>query len=346
MVSYPIKTGLSAGRVILLCAASALITAGALEMLHGFGRHEKTSVAAIAPSCPEAMQMTRIKRNHLTQPLLLSDIQNESSLYTGLKQELSIYINNEIRAKNVKDVSVYIRDMRSGAWMSINPQLTFDPASIMKLVIMLAYLKKEEAEPGLLNRKMVYNDAEIPSRAQRIRSGGVVNGRSYTYWQLMEYMIVHSDNNANFMLNKNADPAYVAAVFEDLNLPVPDKNAMAVSFNSIDIARFIRVLFNASYLNLRHSEFALDMLSKITFHDGFVAGLPKDVAVAHKFGEKFYPGTDVQELHELGIIYHQSRPFLLTVMTRGNSIENQSSILREIARMSYIWTDEHMQSLP
>lgn len=338
MVSYPIRTGLSTGKVILLCALSAIITAGVVELIHASLHRSGPAAVSLAPVCPESMQMTRIRKNRLTQPLLLADIRNESTLYLGLKQELTSYIRDEIQAGKAKDVSVYIRDMRTGAWMSINPQLTYDPASIMKMVILLAYLKKEEAEPGLLNKQLVYKRSEIPVREQRIRSGGVEDGRSYTIKQLMEYMIIDSDNNANFLLNKNVDPEYVTAVFEDLELPVPDVKATSVSFNCIDVSKFIRVLFNASYLSNKNSEFAMDMLSRIAFQDGFISGLPKDIDVAHKFGEKFYPGTEIQELHELGIVYYASRPFLLTVMTRGKSIENQELIIRDVARICYNWT--------
>ncbi|MCX6719655.1 MAG: serine hydrolase [Candidatus Staskawiczbacteria bacterium] len=59
------------------------------------------------------------------------------------------------------------------------------------------------------------------------------------------------------------------------------------------------------------------MLSKTTFNDGLVAGVPKGTTVSHKFGmyatSKDENITDL-ELHDCGIIYYKTTPYLLCVV--------------------------------
>ena len=100
---------------------------------------------------------------------------------------------------------------------------------------------------------------------------------------------------------------------------------------------FMESLFNATYLNIRQSEFAVDLLSKSTFSDGIVKGIPVGkLLIAHKFGEA---GTDTnKELHETALLYIEDRPYLITVMTRGQANVEYSklaTVIQEISRTIY-----------
>ena len=63
-------------------------------------------------------------------------------------------------------------------------------------------------------------------------------------------------------------------------------------------------------------------MTQTSFTEGLVAGVPSSTPVAHKFGiVSFFRGTTVtsRELHDCGIVYAPSHPYLLCVMTRGSS---------------------------
>jgi beta-lactamase class A len=314
-----------------------------METLQLIRKKSNKSAIAIQATYPEVMETVRLKSDRLIQPLLLSDVRNESTMYSTLKKDVVELIRDRMKEGKVKDVSVYTRDLRTGAWMSVNPDLKYNPSSILKVIILIAYLKKAEAEPGYLNQRAEYIGKDFKTPEQNIRSGGISDGGKYTYKELLEYMIVNSDNKANMLLNKNVDPEFANRVFTDLGFDAPDKNATNLAMTTSELSRFFRVLFNASYLNKENSEYALELLSKSEFKDGIRAGVPSDVITAHKFGEKSYPGTNVQELHELGIVYNKNAPFLISIMTRGNSIDNQKDIIRDITEITYQWTEKSFQ---
>ena len=82
---------------------------------------------------------------------------------------------------------------------------------------------------------------------------------------------------------------------------------------------FFRILFNASFLSRTNSEYALKLLSESSFEQGVRKGVPLDVAVSHKFGERKTSG-DLQQFHDCGIVYYPQHPYLLCVMTRGQDV--------------------------
>lgn len=59
----------------------------------------------------------------------------------------------------------------------------------------------------------------------------------------------------------------------------------------------------------------MSILAQAKYPDGLTAGLPKNVTVAHKFGEHVNGdpkrGIDSVELHDCGVIYGPNLPYFL-----------------------------------
>jgi len=62
--------------------------------------------------------------------------------------------------------------------------------------------------------------------------------------------------------------------------------------------------------------------------------VPKEVRVAHKFGELGLPNGEKQ-LHDCGIIYYPGNPYLLCVMSKGKDSQKLSGIIQTISSMVY-----------
>jgi beta-lactamase class A len=94
------------------------------------------------------------------------------------------------------------------------------------------------------------------------------------------------------------------------------------------------------------SEKALRYLSKSSFRLGMAAGIPPNVDIASKHGERKISVTtngeeeDLSQLHEFGIIYHPNRPFLLGIMVRGDNVAQMTTILRDVTRLVYEEVDK------
>jgi beta-lactamase class A len=201
---------------------------------------------------------------------------------------------------------------------------------------MIALLKQAEQEVGLLDRRMKFDLANDYNLSQNIKpSKTLVKGNVYTVRDLIYRMIVYSDNNAFTFLTKLVNPAQFEKVYSNLRLQNPRTNSDDEYLSVQTYESFFRVLYNASYLNREASEWALDILSKSEFRTGLVAGVPSNIAIAHKFGEKSDVKDGTVQLHDCGIIYYPQHPYLLCVMSQGPNFELLDDIIAEISRISF-----------
>jgi beta-lactamase class A len=279
-------------------------------------------------------------------PLLECDIGGEDMEFIELKpfkKDLQALVDS-LKAKDWIDYgAVYFRDLNNGPWFGINEKEKFTPASLSKVPLMMAYYKEVETRPEALHRSIKFEGLQDENRYQNIRpSHGLEPGKMYSVEDLIRRMIVYSDNNAAMLLNKDVDQKTLVAVFTDLNVPLPigsHNDIMTVK----QYAAFFRILFNASYLSREMSEKALELLARTEFRDGIVGGIPPGVQVAHKFGERDYTGRNSKkQLHDCGIVYYPEHPYLICVMTRGESFERLDDSIREISAFVFKKVDEQL----
>ncbi len=140
------------------------------------------------------------------------------------------------------------------------------------------------------------------------------------------------------------DPNVLSQVYTDLGIENPDNAPEGYLISAKTYSLFFRILYNATYLNRTLSERALDILSKATFKDGLVAGVPEGSTVAHKYGEHI-DSVDGQisdvELHDCGVIYATSKPYFLCVMTRGSKVEDLTKLIKDISKLVYDVTSKN-----
>lgn len=126
-------------------------------------------------------------------------------------------------------------------------------------------------------------------------------------------------------------------VFTDLNIPLPKDVDYTLSVK--EYASFFRMLYNASYLSREDSELALQTLSQAKFHGGITGKIPNNVVVAHKFGEREMldaSGNTVNQLHDCGIVYYTPYPYLVCIMSRGDTdINTLSNIIQDTSKTIY-----------
>lgn len=272
------------------------------------------------------------------KPLEYAEPASESSMYSSLKTKIESLVNDKKSKGLLKDASVYLRDFNKGNWMSFQGKTPFHPGSLIKVPILISYLKFEEVQPGILNAPVTFTGAEyIPS--QSYNSKQIEIGKTYTIRELLDYMIKYSDNNATYLLKKNLNVNQFKKTYENVGLAVPNIMDVNYSLSAEDFSVFLKVLFNAGYLSIPNSEYALKLLTECDFKEGFVKGLPAGTPVAHKFGEWGDGGMN-HELHESGIVYLNGDAYILTVMTSGKSIPELTQTLQEISQLFYQELDD------
>jgi beta-lactamase class A len=261
------------------------------------------------------------------------------------KRKVESYLKERMRFPGLESASVYFRELNDGIWFSIGETERFTPASMRKVPMMIAVLKQEEHDPGLLARKIRFQLAKDYNTSQTIKPSAIMTpGRDYTVEDIVKRMIEYSDNNAFMVLSGLVDPRELERTYASLSIRSPDA-AGREDFQSVQTyASFFRVLYNATYLNKAHSEQALALLARAEFRNGIVAGVPPDLAVAHKFGEHRDDAAGKMQLHDCGIVYYPQHPYLLCIMTRGSSWEYLDDAIAAISKTIYteVNTQNHL----
>lgn len=261
---------------------------------------------------------------------------NLRSIPIPFKYKVESLVKQTKKAGHVTEVAVYFRDLGDGPWFGINQDLEFDAASLMKVTVMIAWLKRAEGDPRQLSRTFTYDGKEDLSVRQVFRpSQTLVANQRYTVEELLHYMMAFSDNNSTRLLFNALSEQELNAVIENMDVNY-SPNDSSNHISSHGYSGFFRVLYNASYLNRKMSEKALQLLSEQEFKVGVVAGVPAGVVVASKFGEmEMGRGGVVKQLHDFGIVYHPRGHYILGIMTSGSSFERQVEVIRDISALVY-----------
>jgi len=268
-------------------------------------------------------------------PLLAVGDLPEFHEFKPLEQTVTEYIKTYLHGHPGDAISVYFRDLDSSRWMGVDEETAYAPASMYKVVTMIAYLKAAETKPNILSTIIIYGGGTAPSPlSDDFEQGQKIHpNERYTVGDLLYRMIVYSDNIAAGLLLQSLEPNLLQHVFADLGLTMPQVDNKGDTMSAKSYSLFFRILYNGTYLSHDMSEKALELLSKTEFNDGLVAGLPPNTTAAHKFGHRQLPGGE--ELHDCGIIYYPDHPYLLCIMTRGSMVQNLKSIIRDISQMTY-----------
>jgi beta-lactamase class A len=283
-------------------------------------------------NCAKEFQFTN-------QSLGCAEYEESISSMKSLDQELNDATKRYVKDGRATSVSVWVRDLKTRQWAASNEFERYTPASLMKVPIMITYYKLAEIEPTILEKKIPYVRANKPDAGQYFPpQSQLIPGKSYTVEELIEQMIINSDNDARAILSDYVEPKLVNNTRVDLGIEIPlDPNS--VDFTTVKTyANIFRILYNASYLRRDFSEKALSLMSKTTFK-GIREPLPASVSVSDKFGEREVVITDgtlvMRELHDCGIVYKKSHPYSICIMTKGENFDGLLSVIRELSELTY-----------
>lgn len=250
---------------------------------------------------------------------------------TRMQQKVTDYIAGVKQAGKAVFVSVYFRDLNFGPWMGINELEKFSPASLLKVPVMIATFKKEDEEQGFLNKTVTYSQ---PHEKNKQTGSTLKPGSSYKIGNLVQLMITQSDNEARILLQQTLGDEFVNKVMTDIGVNTSG-NMDSIFVSVKDYSGFFRLLYNATYLSRSMSEKALQILSNSNNDKGMVAALPAGTLVANKFGISTGGGQGQTQLHECGIVYVAGSPYLLCIMTRGNNLQQLSTVISDLSFLVY-----------
>jgi beta-lactamase class A len=274
------------------------------------------------------------------QPLVGFDIAQKASFpeLEELQEKVRQVIEEE-KVHGLEDASVYVRITDNGHWFGIHEDERFAPASLLKVPIMMAYFKAAESAPDLLSHSLYYGDsATLAAEAGKpyALKPMLADGQTYSVEELLEAMIIKSDNHSKDLLVEHIGETYLTELFREVGVPLPEEDVYGISARIY--ANFFRRLHNSTFLTREYSEKALSILARAEFKEGLRAGVPEHVAIAHKYGEAGVYGENgaltAVELHDCGIVYAPRR-YIACIMTRGASIPRLSHTISSLSKTLY-----------
>lgn len=276
----------------------------------------------------------------LISPLLLCSTtplpQNQD---TTMQRVLEDYVTGALENSRATDMSVYFINFKTGLWAGVNTNAKYEPASLLKVPLMMAYLNWIEQTPSVATQEFSYNGTDQNTNEHFRSSNNILPGVNYTTTDLLKSMIINSDNTAELMLENAIDPAQLGHIYTDLGLSVLSGQATTTaSISVLQYAYFFRVLYSSTYLTREDSEQALDYLSQAHFTQGIAGAIPDGVTVAQKFGERTHitgTRTTDEELHDCGIIYKPNSPYLLCIMSRGINLDTLTANIKGLSAVVY-----------
>ncbi len=293
-----------------------------------------TAVTRVPNIAPCGYVMSRVAGYQRVSPLLTAERECESPRFQPLRSALGSLIDGLKSSGELTSASVYIFDLQQGDWAGYNATDRYDPGSMMKVPLMLSYLSMAEEIPDMLQRTWTCDPIVMEAPEQSIIPEKRAEPNvSYTVAQLLELMMVYSDNRATAVLLQHVPSGRFVRTFTDLGLPAPVQHAGTYMMNARDYSVFMKALYHSSLLSPMRSDHALDLMSRSTWGGGLLAGLPADVEVAHKFGEAVDQGGF--QLHETGLVYAEDSPYIVTVMTRGTQAGVLAGAISRISRIVY-----------
>lgn len=246
-------------------------------------------------------------------------------------QPLRDYLNEKYEKNS--QVSVYFEFLNTGANISISKDAEFFPASLLKLPVAMAVVKKIEKGEWQWTNELVLMRNDKDDLFGSLHREPI--GTPLTIEKLVEKMLVESDNTAYHILLRNLEPAELNDIHSHLGLQQFFSDDGKISAKRYSI--IFRSLYNSSYLSEENSQKLLTLLSQTSFREYLGSALPETVRFSHKIGV-----SDEQHVFmDAGLVYIPNRPYLLTVMIQDGNQKHAEDVMKDISERVYKYVFEY-----
>ncbi|MBI1975259.1 MAG: serine hydrolase [Parcubacteria group bacterium] len=223
-------------------------------------------------------------------------------------------LREELRALVQKEgsgiTSLYFEFLNTGANINIGQDLRIWPASLSKLPLAMAAMKKVESGIWQLGTELTLKEGQKDASFGTLFQNPA--GTRFSVERLLQALLINSDNTAYHVLFENMTPLEIGPVITETGLEALFDKMGFVSAK--EYSRLWRALYTSSFLKRENSTRILKWLSESSFDRYLASGIEKDVIFAHKWGLN----QDYHVFLDSGIVYTPYRPYIVTVMIQGD----------------------------
>lgn len=264
--------------------------------------------------------------NPLQKNLIDSNVQNQAIIlhFNNLNEKLTKEIE---KYQGTGKTGLFLQNAKTGAWLGINEKEGYNLASLLKIPIMMAVLKKVDREEIKLNDTIELTQEDLDKNAGNLYKKGA--GFKITVWDLIKEMILSSDNTAKNALKRNLSDAEINAIFTHVGIPNPYNSNTEESVTPRGYIRMFKSLYYSTFLSPELSEKALDITTDTQVESLISAGAPSQIQVAHKYGER------PDGISDCGIVYYDEDPYFLCVMTKDLELPKAIELIKKLSNLIY-----------
>jgi beta-lactamase class A len=235
-----------------------------------------TTSAVAAPILPAAPPPTAATKSINSIPV--------GQELTVLKTELQ----NSIDRHRFLSPSIFVMDVETGNYVSINGDRVFPAASTIKLPILMAFFEAVDAGKIRLDEVLTVSKKSIASGSGNLQYH---SGKKLTALETATQMIVISDNTAtNMLIEKLGGKAYLNQRFRAWGLQSTYIRTRLGDFkgtnktSSVDLVKVSGLIAKHQILRSDSRAKALDILNATENRKLLAAGLGEGAHIAHKTG--------------------------------------------------------------
>jgi beta-lactamase class A len=240
------------------------------------------------------------------------------------------------------NVAFFIENLNTGARAMWQERERFIPASLLKVPLAIAVMKKVESGGWDLEQTKLTLEAHFKDRY----FGSLwrePDGSQFSVDYLIKQMLQYSDNTATNMLYGNLEAAERDDVYYHIGLANPEapfevaaNRPLFQTLTARDLATFFRALYNSTYITRHSSQYLLSVLTETQFDKVLPTETPSDTVIAHKVANFFTKDPNrPKNYHDCGIVYQPDRPYLFCFMTRSLVAEDAQALIVKMANMTH-----------
>ena len=256
--------------------------------------------------------------------------------FAPLKEKILNYI-----AKNQQNVSVYVENLRNGAFSGINERTGFFPTSLNKLPVAILIMKK--IENNELDTMLEIKDTDRTDSSGELYK---TKEKELPLRIVLEKLLKDSDNTALRMLLRQISLEDLQLILDyyglDINADVQKKQAPDL-ITPKAMSNLYKSLYFSTVLEPESSEYLLNLMTDTIFDIKKLANIPDDVRISHKFGENYY--ADNSFFHDCGIMYIDETRIFYCIMTKDLDVEEAEETVGVIVNEIYSYVKSEKAKL-
>jgi beta-lactamase class A len=227
-------------------------------------------------------------------------------------------------------VGYIVKDLQTGQVVSYHADSPFLSASLIKLPIMVAVFQAVEEGILSLDKQIVLKRSDKRGGSGILKRTSV--GTLLSNRQLVEAMIIHSDNTATELLVQQLGYDYLRLTFSKLGLTNtvihPDGFKLSPKYvaednytSPQDMAFLLEEIYKGRLISAQASWDMLEILMRQKLRDRLPKLLPEETIVAHK------TGLLRRSCHDVGIVFSPQGDYVICVLTGENRNYNVAKSL-------------------